>query len=150
MRSGTELAVEFTFTQPLHPRRLFGDGVKLRTASEYKEKAMDTSEFRFTENEPTPIVKDFNTFVNYIEETSFALGGKSGHIPYKHLVALNESMSSPNTGNTPRTPQRFTRQPIPNANTRRVGDIWAPRGPPQWVTNPPMRRRPRRPHGHEY
>jgi hypothetical protein len=67
----------------------------------------ETSTFHFTENEPTSIVKDFNTFVNYIEETPFAMGGKSGHIPYKHLAALNESMSSPNTGNTPRTPQRF-------------------------------------------
>jgi hypothetical protein len=67
----------------------------------------ETPKFHFTENEPTPIVKDFNTFVNYIEETPFTMGVKSGHIPYKHLAALNESMSSPNTGNTPRTPQRF-------------------------------------------
>ena len=67
----------------------------------------ETTKFRFTENEPTPIVRDFNTFVNYIEDTPFAIGKRAGHIPYKHLVELNETMSSPNTENTPRTPQRF-------------------------------------------
>ena len=66
-----------------------------------------TTKFRFTENEPTPIVRDFNTFVNYIEDTPFAIVKKSGHIPCKHLVVLNESMVNPNTENTPRTPQRF-------------------------------------------
>ena len=63
--------------------------------------------FRFTENEPTPIVRDFNTFVNYIEDTPFAIGTKAGNIPYRQLVELNEIMSSPNTDNTPRTSQRF-------------------------------------------
>jgi len=67
----------------------------------------ETPKFRFTENEPTPIVRDFNTFVNYIEDTPFAIVKKSGHIPYKHLVALNESMVNPNIENTPRPPQRF-------------------------------------------
>jgi len=35
--------------------------------------ASETPKFRFTENEPTPIVRDFNTFVNYIEDTPFEL-----------------------------------------------------------------------------
>lgn len=69
--------------------------------------ASETPKFRFTENEPTPIVKDFNTFVNYIEDIPFAIGKKAGHIPYRHLVELNEIMSSPNIENTPRTSQRF-------------------------------------------
>ena len=34
--------------------------------------ASETIKFRFVEDEPTPIVKDFNTFVNYIEDTDFA------------------------------------------------------------------------------
>jgi len=50
----------------------------------------ETAKFRFTENELTPIVRDFNTFVNYIEDTPFAIGKKAGHIPYRHLVELNE------------------------------------------------------------
>ena len=69
--------------------------------------ASKTTKFRFNENEPTPIVRDFNTFVNYIEDTPFAIGKKARHMPYKHLVELNEAMSSPNAENTPRTPQRF-------------------------------------------
>jgi hypothetical protein len=63
--------------------------------------------FRFTEDEPTPILRDFNTFVSYLEDTSFALGKKAGNIPYKHLVALNELMSTPNRENTPRTRQQY-------------------------------------------
>ena len=79
-------------------------------SSEYMERVMNASEttkFHFTENEPTPIVRDFKTFVNYIEDTPFAIGKKAGYIAYRHLVALNESMVNPNTENTPRTPQRF-------------------------------------------
>jgi hypothetical protein len=62
--------------------------------------------FRFTEDEPTPIVGDFKAFIDYTENTQFALG-KGGKIPFKHLVALNEMMSSPNRENTPRTPQQY-------------------------------------------
>jgi hypothetical protein len=71
------------------------------------KKAGNITRFRFTEDEPTPIVRDFNVFVNYVEDTPFALGKKGGNMPCKHLVALNELMSSPNTGNTLRTPQRY-------------------------------------------
>lgn len=63
--------------------------------------------FRFTQDEPTPIVRDFNTFVSYLEDTSFALGEKTGNMPFKHLVALNELMSTPNRENTPRTRQQY-------------------------------------------
>ena len=66
----------------------------------------DIPRFRFTQDEPTPIVRDFNTFVNYIAGSSFALG-KGGNMPFKHLVALNEMMSTPNRENTPRTPQQY-------------------------------------------
>ena len=71
------------------------------------KKIISIPRFRFTEDEPTPIVKDFNAFVEYVEHTPFALTKKTGNIPYKYLVALNQLMSSPNTENTPRTPQRF-------------------------------------------
>jgi hypothetical protein len=71
------------------------------------KEAKNITRFRFSEDEPTPIVRDFSAFVNYLEDTPVALGKKAENIPYKHLVALNELMSSPNRGNTPRTPQRF-------------------------------------------
>jgi hypothetical protein len=33
------------------------------------------------------------------------LGKTTGYIPYKHLAALNEAMTYPNTENNPQTPQ---------------------------------------------
>lgn len=63
--------------------------------------------FRFTETKPTPLLKDFETFTRYLEQNSFALGKAREFIPYKHLAALNEAMTSPNRENTPRTPQEY-------------------------------------------
>ena len=72
--------------------------------------ASGITKFHFTKNGPTPIVRDFNTSVNYIQDTPFAIGKKAGHIPYRHLVELNEIMSSSNTESTPRTPTEVLSQ----------------------------------------
>lgn len=66
-----------------------------------------TSVFCFTETQPTPLVKDFDSFLQYIQQNPFSLIKTSGLIPYNHLAALNERMTQPNTENTPRTPQKY-------------------------------------------
>lgn len=72
------------------------------------KKDKSINKFRFSEDEPTPIVRDFKAFINYMEDNSpLKMGGSRGNLSYKDLVALNELMSSPNTENTPRTPERF-------------------------------------------
>lgn len=62
--------------------------------------------FCFTETQPTPLVKDFDSFLQYIQQNLFPLSKGLGQIPFKHLVALNQMMTHPNTENTPRTPQK--------------------------------------------
>jgi hypothetical protein len=67
----------------------------------------NSPQFHFTDTEPAPLLKDFETFTRYLEQNAFALGKATEHIPYKPLAALNEAMTQPNTENTPRTPQHF-------------------------------------------
>jgi hypothetical protein len=61
--------------------------------------------FHFTEIEPTPLLKDFETFTRYLEQNAFALGKTTGYIPYKHLAPLNEGMTHPNMESNLRAPQ---------------------------------------------
>ncbi|NUO81102.1 plasmid pRiA4b ORF-3 family protein [candidate division KSB1 bacterium] len=63
--------------------------------------------FSFSATEPTPLLKDFETFCHYVEHNAFTLGKASGFIPYKPLAELNEMMTHPQMGNTPRTPQEY-------------------------------------------
>jgi len=58
-----------------------------------------------TETEPVPLIKDFNTFLNYLVENKPYLTKKKGVIPPKVIYQINQLMSSPNMENTPRTHQ---------------------------------------------
>ncbi len=63
--------------------------------------------FQFSDTEPTPLLKDFETFCQYVEQNPFALGKATGLIPYKPLAELNAMMTHPNTENTPHTAQEY-------------------------------------------
>ncbi|MEK7727630.1 MAG: plasmid pRiA4b ORF-3 family protein [candidate division KSB1 bacterium] len=63
--------------------------------------------FHFSETEPTPLLKDFETFCQYLEQKSFALGKATGLIPHKPLNELNALLTQPSTEHTSHTPQHY-------------------------------------------
>ena len=68
---------------------------------------MASSIFQFTETEPSPIVRDFDTFLSCLESTPVKISEKRRQMSYKALATLNELMTAPVPDNTPRTPQIF-------------------------------------------
>ncbi len=63
--------------------------------------------FRFSETEPTPLLKDFETFCRYLEQNTFAMGKATGRLPYKPLFQLNAMMTRPQLETTTHSAQEY-------------------------------------------
>lgn len=62
---------------------------------------------RITETEPVSIVKDFDTFVNYLKEHNPPLVRKGHLLPKKTLYEIEQLMSHPDPESTPKTAFMF-------------------------------------------
>ena len=58
-----------------------------------------------TEKEPTPLLQDFTTFINYLRTHHIALTRTNEFISGRDLYELNQGMTHPIPGTTPRTAQ---------------------------------------------
>jgi hypothetical protein len=63
--------------------------------------------FHFSDTEPTPLLKDFEAFCQYLEQKDFALGKATGLIPHKPLNELNALLTQPSAEHTSHTPQHY-------------------------------------------
>ncbi|MFQ6061373.1 MAG: hypothetical protein ACE5KV_08825 [Thermoplasmata archaeon] len=63
--------------------------------------------FQITEKNPTPLLKDFGTFISYLEEHRVSLTRMRQHIPGKDLHNLNRQMAHPVLEATAKSPQRL-------------------------------------------
>lgn len=60
-----------------------------------------------TENEPTPILKDFATFIHYLKTHRIALTKANEFISGNNLFELNQQMTHPAPNTTTRTAQKY-------------------------------------------
>lgn len=66
-----------------------------------------TKTLKITETEPVPIVKDFSTFTNYIEENNPSLTRKNCFLTRKTLYQIDQLLSNPIPENRPQTAEFF-------------------------------------------
>lgn len=64
-----------------------------------------STRFKITETEPTPLLKDFAVFVEYVRTHQVVLTPTNEFIKGKDLYELNQEMTDPVLDNTPRTAQ---------------------------------------------
>jgi len=61
--------------------------------------------FKISEKSPTPLLYDFNIFINYLEENQITLTKTNQYLRGKDLFKLNQLMTNPIEDVTTRTPQ---------------------------------------------
>ncbi|HMA82885.1 MAG TPA: plasmid pRiA4b ORF-3 family protein [Candidatus Thermoplasmatota archaeon] len=64
-------------------------------------------DFIITKTKPTPLIKDFTAFVQYLKTHDISLTPTNEHFSRTDLFELNKRMTYPNTKNTRRSDQKF-------------------------------------------
>ena len=68
---------------------------------------MTAANLKITETEPVTLIKDFGTFVKYLEEENPSLTRKGQLLTKKTLYKIDQLLSNPDLENTPETPKIF-------------------------------------------
>lgn len=85
----------------------YAKGFSCHVTDEKRETMTAANVLKITETRPTPIVRDFDTYVNCIRQINPPLLRKGHFLSRKTLYEIDQLMSHPDPENTPETPKIF-------------------------------------------